>query len=138
MPPKADLGVHEDMQTKCPHCGANLFAYWFPMRPGLVFILEQSHNFVERTRVNRFHPLRDLRLIGTSYATYSELGTHGLWAHSPGKGSFWLITANGFLFLNGKLSIPREKKTWRKTIIGVSEDLVNIEEARKLPDQQIY
>lgn len=129
------MNENEKLETKCPHCGAGMKAFWHRLSPGLVAILIQCIEFVAEKGRNEFHYMHDLRLSHTQAANFQKLRFHALLAKKDGKPGHWVITARGGQFLRGEIAVPERVLTFRNQVTGHSSELIHIRDLRgKIPE----
>ena len=122
------------MTERCPHCGANLKAFWHSLTPGLVSVLVKCIQFVHERNKNEFHLQNDLHLSVNAFSNFTKLRFHALVAKVEGKPGYWLITARGGQFLRGEIAVPERVKTFRNRVLEHSAELVHINELKgKIP-----
>lgn len=122
---------HEEKKVeRCPHCGANMKAFWHTLNSGLVGILIEAIQFVRANNKNEFHLQKDLHLTVNQFSNFTKLRFHGLVAKVEGKAGYWLITKKGGEFLRGELSVPARVKTFRNRVKEHSEDTIHIRDLK--------
>jgi hypothetical protein len=122
------------MTERCPHCGANMKAFWHTLNPGLVSILIKAIQFVHENGKNEFHLQKDLHLSVNEFSNFTKLRFHALVAKVDEKPGFWLITRRGGQFLRGEIPVPLKVKTFRNRVIEHWPALVHIDDLKgKIP-----
>ena len=125
------------MTERCPHCGANMKAFWHTLNPGLVSVLIKCIQFVHDHNKNEFHLQNDLHLNVNEFSNFTKLRFHALVAKVEDKPGFWLITARGGSFLRGEIAVPFRVKTFRNRVLEHSPELIHINELKgKVPEFQ--
>jgi hypothetical protein len=61
------------MTERCPHCGANMKAFWHTLNPGLVSVLVKCIQFVHEHEKNEFHLQHDLHLSVNEFSNFTKL-----------------------------------------------------------------
>lgn len=118
------------MTERCPHCGANMKAFWHTLNPGLVSVLIKCIQFVHDHNKNEFHLQRDLHLSVNEFSNFTKLRFHALVARVEGKDGYWLITARGGQFLRGEVAVPLRVKTFRNKVLDHSPELIHIDQLK--------
>lgn len=114
------------MTEHCPHCGANMKAFWHTLNPGLVSVLIKCIEFVHNHDKNEFHLQNDLHLSVNEFSNFTKLRFHALVAKVEGKPGYWLITARGGQFLRGEIAVPLRVKTFRNKVLEHSKEMIHI------------
>ncbi len=119
-----------DDQT-CILCGAGLEKYWHKITPVLVNSLVVAYKLVAKRQANYFSK-NELDLDHSEYGNFQKLRFHALIARYKVDGDWkkgdWLITRRGFLFLQGKVAIPKRVQTFRNKIVGHDTELVYLKD----------
>jgi hypothetical protein len=114
------------MTERCPHCGANMKAFFHTLNAGLVATLIKCIQFVHAHNKNEFHLQSDLHLSVNEFSNFTKLRFHGLVAKVDGKAGYWLITSRGGAFLRGEIAVPLKVKTFRNKVIDHSKEMIHI------------
>jgi hypothetical protein len=101
---------------RCPHCDAKMVEYRHPLSKGLVRCLA-------KLALAGGGPLSisdDLKLTKSEYTNFGKLQYWGFVEHaSPEieRGGIWQVTANGWAFLRGEISVSRVAWTYRGGVV---------------------
>jgi hypothetical protein len=102
---------------RCPECGAKVVEYHFLLNRGLIQGLEKLAN-------KRECELTDLGLTNSQYSNFPKLAYWGL-VETDGKHTgYWKATKLGYLFLEGRVNVPRGVWTYRGEVTRMDKDLV--------------
>lgn len=121
--------VSED--KNCIMCGAGLEKRWHRLTPVLIQALIKAYQIVVEKKENHFSK-RDLDLDHNEYGNFQKLRFHALIAKHKVNGEWhkgdWVITRRGFLFLQGRQSVPTRVQTFRNRVIGHDPELAYIKD----------
>jgi hypothetical protein len=118
----------------CPHCGAQSYAYWHAVTPGIVNALIKMKRAVIAKGTNSVHNRKDMdgrpfELTKSEAANWTMLRYHGLVAKDKDAGrGYWLLTHRGAEFLKGNLAVPARVKTLNNHVIDHDDEYVSIQD----------
>lgn len=108
----------------CQHCGAKMVAYKHTINKGMAGSLLRAYSVVRPgTQIkvsslglthNQQANWQKLRYWGLIDFCYNENGTR--------DDGWWVVTEKGMEFVEGKISIPKNVKTYRKDVTWQSEE----------------
>ena len=122
---------------KCPYCGASMKAYWHTLTPILIRALIKFRQAVFDKGENKIHLIKDMQkksyqLEPYEWKNWTKVRFHGLAAkykiNGKWKRGYWLLTARGAEFLNGKIQIPAKVRTYHNKVTAHDEVLVTVKD----------
>lgn len=129
--------MENNESKKCPHCGANMKAFWHKVNSGLIGCLIKAIEYVKTHNKNSFNLNHDLNLSNVEYNNFQKLRFHGLVAKVDEKPGHWLITKRGGQFLRGEIVIPLRVQSFRNKVKDHSPQTIHISELKnKFPEFQ--
>ena len=131
-------------ESKCPHCGANMFIHGHRLSKGLVNNLIKFKKAVIKNQKNSVHLQTELSLTKNEYNNFQKLRYHGMVAKcvdpdtKERMGGFWLLTKRGNEFLRDLISLPHTVYTFRNKIVDKHPDRVRMSDVLKDADLPIW
>lgn len=134
----------EGKDSKCPHCGANMFIHGHRLSKGLVNSLVKFKEAVIKNQKNSVHLQTELALTKNQYNNFQKLRYHGLVAKCSDSetkeriSGYWLLTKRGNEFLKDTISIPQTVYTFRNRIVDKHPTAIKMSDVLKDTDMPIW
>ena len=130
--------------SKCPHCGANMFIHGHRLSKGLTNSLIKFKEAVIRNQKNSVHLQTELALTKNQYNNFQKLRYHGLVAKCTDPetkeriSGYWLLTKRGNEFLKDLIAVPHTVYTFRNKIVDKHPERVKMSDILKDNDLPVW